>query len=54
VDIDKIIQTTAEMMILACVMFLAAFFCFRILLLPKALPPAIDEIHEFGTNLPEE
>jgi hypothetical protein len=54
VGIDKIIQTGAEMTILACVMFLAAFFCFRILLLPKSLPPPIDEIHEVGTNLPEE
>jgi hypothetical protein len=54
VSIDKFIQTAAEMTILACVMFLAAFFCFRILLLPKSLPPTIDEIYEAGTNLPEE
>jgi hypothetical protein len=46
-------EVGAEMIILASVMFLAAFFCFRILLLPKSLPPEIDEIYETEADLPE-
>tara|TARA_R110002074_G_scaffold6846_2_gene30419 strand:+ start:4153 stop:4317 length:165 start_codon:yes stop_codon:yes gene_type:complete len=53
VDVDKTIELAAEMTILACVMFLVAFFCFRVLLLPNSLPPAIDETHEVGTVLSE-
>ncbi len=35
-----------EMIILAAVMLLAAFFCFRIVLLPKAIETPIDKVYE--------
>jgi len=53
VGIDKTIELAAEMTILAAVMFLAAFFCFRVLLLPPSLPPVINKIHEVETKLSE-
>ena len=46
VSIDKFIETAAEMMVLAAVMFLTAFFCFRIVLLPKAIEAPIDKVYE--------
>jgi hypothetical protein len=39
-------EVAAEMIILAAVMFLAAFFCFRIVLLPKAIETSIDKVYE--------
>ena len=53
-DIDKIIETGAEMMVLAGVMLLAAFFCFRVLLLPKATETTIKKVYEFEEILSEE
>jgi len=46
VGFDKKIEILAEMSILAMAMLLAAFFCFRVLLLPKATTGAIDKIYE--------
>ena len=50
---DKIIEFAAEMTILAAVMFLAAFFCFRVLLLPKATEAVIEKVYEVEEILPE-
>jgi len=41
VGIDRIIEIGAEMAVLAMTMFLAAFFCFRVALLPKATETTI-------------
>jgi hypothetical protein len=54
VSLDKFIETSAEMMVLAAVMFLAAFFCFRIVLLPKAAETTIEKVYEVEGALPEE
>tara|TARA_B100000886_G_scaffold275692_1_gene199611 strand:- start:1000 stop:1170 length:171 start_codon:yes stop_codon:yes gene_type:complete len=40
------VETVAELLILAMSMFLAAFFCFRVLLLPSNTKQVIDRIHE--------
>jgi len=53
VGFDKTIQVIAEMTILAMSMFLAAFFCFRVLLLPKATEQAIIKIYEVEEILSE-
>ena len=44
-------EVAAEMVILAAVMFLAAFFCFRIVLLPKATETPIDKVYETQETL---
>ena len=36
----------AEMAVLAAAMFLAAFFCFRVLLLPKATETTVKKVYE--------
>ena len=53
VGVDKTIEIIAEMTILAAVMFLAAFFCFRVLLLPKTSATTMDKIHEVEEILSE-
>jgi len=53
VGVDKTIEVIAEMTILAAVMFLVAFFCFRVLLLPPATSSAIDKIYEVEEILSE-
>ena len=53
VSINKFIETAAEMTVLAAVMFLAAFFCFRVLLLPKATQTTIEKVYEVEEILPE-
>jgi len=50
---EKKLEVVAEMMVLATVMFLAAFFCYRVLLLPKATTHAIDKIYEVEDILSE-
>ena len=44
--LNRKLEIAAEMTVLAIAMFLAAFFCFRVLLLPKATTGAIDKIYE--------
>lgn len=44
-------ETVAELLILAMSMFLAAFFCFRVLLLPSNTMQTIDKIHEVEQKL---
>ena len=39
-------EVVAEMTVLAMAMFLAAFFCFRVILLPEATTVTIDKIYE--------
>ena len=53
-EFDKKIEMLAEMSVLAIVMFLAAFFCFRVLLLPKATSGVIDTIYEVEEIISEE
>ena len=50
---EKKLEIFAEMVVLASVMFIAAFFCFRVLLFPKASPGAIDKIYEVEEALSE-
>ena len=50
---DKTIEALAEMAVLAVVMFLAAFFCFRVLLLPAATSSTVAEIYEVEEILSE-
>ena len=47
-------ETVAELAVLAMAMFLAAFFCFRILLLPDTATTAIEEIYEAEEALYQE
>jgi hypothetical protein len=53
VAIEKKLEIFAEMTVIAAVMFLAAFFCFRVLLFPKASPSPIDKIYEVEEALSE-
>tara|TARA_Y100000592_G_scaffold39885_1_gene63241 strand:- start:183 stop:332 length:150 start_codon:yes stop_codon:yes gene_type:complete len=39
-------EEVAELTILAMVMFVAAFFCYRVLLIPNASIKSIEKIHE--------
>ena len=52
-NIYYVVETVAELTILAMSMFLAAFFCFRVLLLPEASSSAIEKIGEVETILEE-
>jgi hypothetical protein len=40
------VETVAELTVLAMSMFLAAFFCLRVMLLPKATDVTIEKIYE--------
>jgi hypothetical protein len=51
--IEKKLETFTEMTVVAAVMFLAAFFCFRVLLLPKATSTTADRIYEVEEILSE-
>jgi hypothetical protein len=53
VGIEKKLEIFAEMTVVAAVMFLAAFFCFRVLLLPKATQTTIEKVYEVEEILPE-
>jgi hypothetical protein len=53
VGVDKKLEIAAEMTVLAMAMFLAAFFCFRVLLLPKATTHAVDKIYDVEEILSE-
>ena len=44
--IEKKLEIFAEMTVIAAVMFLAAFFCFRVLLLPKTTETTIKKVYE--------
>ncbi len=46
-------EEVAELTILAMVMFLAAFFCYRVILLPDASNKSIKKIHEIENILSE-
>jgi hypothetical protein len=58
VGFEKKLEIIGEMTVLAMAMFLAAFFCFRVLLLPKATRTTIeiktDNIYEFKKKPPAE
>jgi hypothetical protein len=51
VGIDKKLEIMAEMLVLCSVMFLAAFFCFRMILLPEAIETTIDKTYEAKESL---
>tara|TARA_B100001093_G_C26235421_1_gene762076 strand:+ start:415 stop:582 length:168 start_codon:yes stop_codon:yes gene_type:complete len=53
VGFDKTIEVFAELSVLCMVMFLAAFFCYRVILLPKAAGETIKKIHEVEEILSE-
>tara|TARA_B100001059_G_C17545101_1_gene432389 strand:- start:57 stop:224 length:168 start_codon:yes stop_codon:yes gene_type:complete len=53
VGLEKTIETIAELSVLCMAMFLAAFFCFRVLLVPEASSSAIYKIHEVEELLSE-
>ena len=50
---DRKLEVLSEMTVLAMSMFLAAFFCYRVLLLPKATDKAITTIYEVEEILSE-
>ena len=50
---EKKLETMSEMIILAMVMLLSAFFCYRGLLLPKATTHTIDKVYEVEQILSE-
>ena len=52
-NLEKKLEIFAEMSILASVMFLAAFFCYRVILMPKATVATVNQIYEFEETLPE-
>ena len=45
------VETFAELTVLAMAMFLAAFFCFRVILLPDASKATIEKIYEVEETL---
>ena len=47
-------ETIAELMVLAMSMFLAAFFCLRVILLPKATEATITTIYEIEETIYQE
>ena len=47
-------ETLAELMILAMSMFLAAFFCLKVLFIPDSAIKAIDKIHEVEEEIYQE
>ena len=53
VGFNQKIDLIAEMSVLAAAMFLAAFFCFRVMLLPKATEGKVDRIYEASEILPK-
>ena len=53
VGLNRKLEIAAEMTVLAIAMFLAAFFCFRVLLLPKATEKTVDKIYEVENILSE-
>ena len=46
VVLNRKLEIMAEMAVLAAAMFLAAFFCFRVLLLPKATETTVKKVYE--------
>tara|TARA_Y100000114_G_C11739376_1_gene318036 strand:+ start:757 stop:1002 length:246 start_codon:yes stop_codon:yes gene_type:complete len=48
------VETAAELLILAMSMFLAAFFCFRVLLLPDNIERTINKIDEVEQTVQEQ
>jgi hypothetical protein len=48
------VETVAELLILAMSMFLAAFFCFRVLLLPDNIERTINKIDEVEYTIQEQ
>jgi|TARA_R110000803_G_scaffold39201_10_gene84536 hypothetical protein len=55
VGIEKKLQVLTEMLIMAMIALLGAFFCFRVLLFPDPNPTTstIDKIYEAEENLSE-
>ena len=49
--LEKKLEIFAEMSILASVMFLTAFFCYRVILIPKAPVATASQIYEFEVRV---
>jgi hypothetical protein len=47
-------ETVAELMILAMSMFLAAFFCMKVLFIPQSAMKSIDKIYEVEEEIYQE
>jgi len=54
VGFNKKIEAFAELCILAMSMFLAAFFCLKVLCIPKGASMAINKINEIEQEIYEE
>ena len=52
-DIITYVKNVAELLVLAMSMFIAAFFCLRVLFIPQNANFAIEKIHEVGQEIPE-
>ena len=48
------VETVAELAILAMSMFLAAFFCLKVLFIPDSAIKTIDKIHEVEEEIYQE
>ena len=46
-------KNVAELLVLAMSMFIAAFFCMRVLFIPKSATGTIEKIHEIETEIQE-
>ena len=47
------VETVAELTVLAMAMFLAAFFCLRVLFIPQTAQNAIEKIYEVEETISE-
>jgi hypothetical protein len=45
------VEEVAELTILAMAMFLAAFFCFKVLLIPNATMSTIEKVHDIENKI---
>ena len=51
VGLDKKLEVFAELCILGMSMFLAAFFCLKVLFIPDSAMKTIDKIHEIEEEI---
>ncbi len=49
-----VVETIAELLVLAMAMFLAAFFCMRVLFIPQNANKAIEKIYEVEEAIHQE
>tara|TARA_R100000657_G_C4539668_1_gene16663 strand:- start:275 stop:421 length:147 start_codon:yes stop_codon:yes gene_type:complete len=45
------VEEVVELMILTMVMFLAAFFCFKVLLFPETTISTIEKVHDIENKI---